>query len=59
MSIATTARLHGVEELAYLTWVLEQLARRTWSDAAASQLLPEARLAMQDEPAEKVGTDEA
>jgi len=58
MSIATTARLHGVDELAYLTWVLEQLARRTWSDDAASQLLPDAWLALQNKPVEKVGTDE-
>ena len=58
MSIATTARLHGVDELAYLTWVLQQLARRTWSVTAARQLLPTAWLALQEQKAEEVGTDE-
>ena len=58
MSIATTARLHGVDELAYLAWVLEQLARRTWSDVAARQLLPDAWLTMQKQQAEEVDTDE-
>ena len=59
MSIVTTARLHGVDELAYLTWVLEQLARRTWSPAAARKLLPDAWLAMNEKKAEEVDTDEA
>lgn len=59
MSIVTTARLHGVDELAYLTWVLEQLARRTWSPAAARKLLPDAWIAMNKKKAKKVDTDEA
>jgi len=59
MSIVTTARLHGVDELAYLTWVLEQLARRTWSPTAARKLLPDAWRAMQEKKAKKVDTDEA
>ncbi len=58
-SIATTARLHGVDELAYLTWVLEQFARPTWSVVAARQLLPAAWLALQEQQAEEIGTDEA
>ena len=59
MSILTTARLHDVDELAYLTWVLEQLARRTWSPAAARKLLPDAWLAMHENKAKKVDTDES
>ena len=59
MSIATTARLHGVDELAYLTWVIEQLARSAWYDTAARQLFPVAWLAMQHQPTENVGTNEA
>ena len=59
MSIVTTARLHGVDELAYLTWVLEQLARRTWSPAAARALLPDAWLELQKKKAKEVDTDEA
>lgn len=55
MSVLTTARLHGVDELAYLTWVLEQLARREWSAVAARTLLPAAWLAMQEQQAEEVG----
>ena len=59
MSIVTTARLHGVNELAYLTWVLEQLARRTWSPVAARELLPAAWLAMQEQQAKEIDTDKA
>ena len=59
MSIATTARLHGVDELAYLTWVLEQLARREWSPVAAKKLLPAAWLAMKEHQTKEVDTDEA
>lgn len=58
MSVLTTARLHGVDELAYLTWVLEQLARREWSAVAARTLLPAAWLAMKEQQAQEVGTDE-
>jgi transposase len=52
MSVVTTARLQGVEELGYLSWVLEQLARREWSAAAARQLLPDAWLALQQQSKE-------
>jgi len=52
MSVLTTARLHGVDEHAYLTWLLEQLARREWSPAAAAQLLPEAWKATLEKQAE-------
>ena len=47
MSILTTARLHQANELAYLAWLLEQLARREWSVKAAAQLLPDAWIALQ------------
>jgi len=59
MSVVTTVRLHGADELAYLTWVLEQLARRTWSAPTARQLLPDAWLAMNEKKAKEVDTDEA
>lgn len=49
LGVLSTARLHGVEELAYLTWLLEQLARREWSVVAARQLLPDVWLAAQKE----------
>lgn len=52
MSVVTTARLQGVEELAYLSWVLEQLARREWSPTAARRLLPDAWLALQQQSEE-------
>ena len=51
MSVVTTARLHGADELAYLRWVLEQLAHREWSAASARQLLPSAWLAMREQQA--------
>lgn len=53
MSVVVTARLQGADELAYLTWVLEQLARRDWSPGAARKLLPDAWLALQQQPAEE------
>jgi hypothetical protein len=53
MSVVSTARLHGVDELAYLTWVLEQVARRTWSAQAATKLLPGAWAAMQEKPVQE------
>jgi transposase len=56
MSVATTARLHGVDELAYLTWLLEQVAIREWSAEAARKLLPAAWMALQKQPAEERGT---
>lgn len=52
MSLVVTARLHGVNELDYLEWVLEQLARREWSDTAAAALLPAAWLVSQEQRAE-------
>ena len=58
MSIVVTARLHGVDELAYLAWLLEELARRDWSPEAATRLLPDAWLAMQQEKAEELGPGE-
>lgn len=42
VTVVATARLHNVDPVAYLAWLLPQLARREWSvDAAARQLLPE------------------
>ena len=58
MSVVVTARLHGANELAYLTWVLEELARREWSPDAATRLLPDAWLAMQQEEAQEIGAGE-
>lgn len=52
-SILTTARLHGANELAYLTWLLQELARREWSVEAARQLLPDVWLAAQKKQAEE------
>jgi len=41
-TVVATARLHGVDPVAYLRWLLPQLARREWSEAAAAEcLLPE------------------
>lgn len=53
MSVVSTARLHGIDELAYLTWVLEEVARRTWSAQAAVALLPAAWAAMQEKPVQE------
>ena len=44
-SLFLTARLHGANELAYIRWLLEELARREWSVEAAGRLLPAAWLA--------------
>ena len=49
MSLVTTARLHGANELAYLEWVMSELARREWSDSAAAALLPDVWLASQEQ----------
>ncbi len=57
MSITYTARLQGVDEFAYLVWVLEQLARREWSPQAARKLLPDAWLAWNEQQVEKSSTD--
>lgn len=54
MSIVTTARLHRVNELEYLQWVLEQLARREWSAAAAAALLPDAWSAEREKQRQEV-----
>ncbi len=54
MSVVSTARLQSVDELAYLTWVLEQLARREWSDKAAEALLPDAWLAALEQKTEEL-----
>jgi transposase len=40
-SILMTARLHGANELAYLTWLYGELLRRDWSPEAARKLLPD------------------
>lgn len=55
MSILYTGRLQGVDELAYLGWVLERLAEREWTAISAQQLLPAAWLALQKKEAEEVG----
>ncbi len=55
LSVVTTARLHGADELAYLTWLLERLATRQWSAIAARQLLPAAWLAMQEKAEKNLG----
>jgi transposase len=44
-SLFLTARLHGADELAYMRWLLSELARREWSDEAARALLPDVWLA--------------
>ena len=54
MSLAYTARLHGVDELAYIQWVLKELARREWSSDAAVALLPDAWMARQEQETEEV-----
>jgi len=53
MSVLYTARLHGADEQAYLSWVLEQFARREWSAEAASALMPDAWLALQEQEAKE------
>ncbi len=52
-SLMATARLHGANELEYITWLLRELARREWSPEAARRLLPDVWLALhQEEPKE-------
>jgi len=46
-SLMATARLHGANELDYITWLLRELARREWSPKAARCLLPDVWLASQ------------
>jgi transposase len=52
-SIFATARLHGADELQYITWLLREVARRAWSPEAARQLLPDVWLARQKKQAEE------
>jgi transposase len=40
-SVLCAARLHGAPELPYLTWLLQEVARRSWSAAHARELLPD------------------
>lgn len=41
LTVVATARMHEVDPVAYLRWLLPQLARREWSiDAAGANLLP-------------------
>lgn len=41
LTVIATARMHGVDPVAYLAWLLPQLARREWSsESAAEHLLP-------------------
>lgn len=41
ITVVATARLHGVDPVGYLGWLLPQLARREWSvEAAAATLMP-------------------
>jgi len=58
-SVLTTARLHGAEELAYLEWLLRELARREWSASAAVLLLPDTWLAAQNQQREQGSAVEA
>lgn len=58
-SVLTTARLHGAEELAYLEWLLRELARREWSASAAVALLPDTWLAAQEQQREQGSAVEA
>jgi len=56
-SLTATARLHGADELAYITWLLQELAPREWSPEAARCLLPDIWLAAQQEPEECGGVE--
>jgi len=47
LSVMATARMHGVNEKAYIEWVLRRLAERAWSEEAAVALLPDAFAAAQ------------
>lgn len=58
-SVLTTARMHGADELAYLEWLLREVARREWSDSAAVALLPDAWLAAQKQQRENGAAVEA
>lgn len=47
-TVATTAKLFGVNVRGYLTWLLEQFARRDWTaESAGRALLPEHYAALQ------------
>jgi transposase len=59
MSVVTTARLHRVNELEYLQWVLKQIARREWSATAAAALLPGAWTAAREKQRQEVGAADA
>lgn len=52
-SLLATARLHGANELEYLRWLLQELARREWSVVAAARLLPDAWMAAKNKKAEQ------
>jgi hypothetical protein len=56
--VIATARMHGVDPVAYLAWLLPQLARREWSvEAAAEHLLPASfQKALQQREADAAGT---
>jgi len=58
-SLMATARLHGANELDYITWLLRQLARREWSTEAARCLLPDVWLAAQKKLSEEASSPEA
>jgi hypothetical protein len=57
-SLMATARLHGANELEYITWLLRELARREWSPEAARCLLPDVWIALQHEQTEEAGSVE-
>jgi transposase len=56
LTVIATARMHGVDPVAYLAWLLPQLARREWSiEAAGAQLLPaNFQQALKQKPADAV-----
>lgn len=58
-SLMATARLHGANELEYITWLLRELARREWSIEAARCLLPDVWLAAQQEQSQEGSSIEA
>lgn len=58
-SLMATARLHGANELEYITWLLREVARREWSAEAARCLLPDVWLASQQEHTQEGGSIEA
>lgn len=57
-SLMATARLHGANELEYITWLLRELARREWSPKAARRLLPDVWLASQQVQPEEASSVE-